>query len=112
MRNCVFGTVRDTRCSAIYALRVKDDMIDPIEADEIAERMRDKMLARGETPADVVVIEGESKETLRLFGEPHTVARVRAATFNAGDRSSWSSPLPVKGGRGRRKLTPLVLRSA
>ena len=43
-RRYVFGTVRDTRRSAIYVIRVKDDTIDPIEADEIAELMREKIL--------------------------------------------------------------------
>ena len=47
-------------------IRVKDDQIDPIEADEIAELMRKKMLSRGEVVADVVVVEGDTKETLRL----------------------------------------------
>ena len=33
--------------------------------------------------AAVVVVQGDSKETLRLYGEPYAVARVRAAMFNA-----------------------------
>ena len=86
-RRYVFGTVRDTRRSAIYVIRVKDDTIDPIEADEIAELMREKILAHGKSAADVVVVEGEAKETLRLYGAPHAVSRVRAAMFNAA--ISW-----------------------
>jgi hypothetical protein len=86
-RSYVFGTVRETRRSAIYAIRVKDDTIDAIEADEIAEAMREKIAARGEYAADVVVVQGEGKETLRLYGAPHAVARVRAAMFNAA--ISW-----------------------
>ncbi len=82
-QNYVFGTVRDTRRNAIYAIRVKDDTIDPIEADEIAELMREKVQSRGEYAADVVVVQGEGKETLRLYGAPHVVTRVRAAMFNA-----------------------------
>jgi hypothetical protein len=31
----------------------------------------------------VVVVKGDSKETLRLHGTPHYVGRVRAAMFNA-----------------------------
>ena len=50
--------------------------------------MREKMLERGESAADVVVVEGEAKETLRLHGAPHAVARVRAAMFNAA--ISWT----------------------
>ncbi|HEX5210532.1 MAG TPA: hypothetical protein VFW22_02205 [Pseudolabrys sp.] len=83
MRHYVYGTVRETRRSAIYAIRVKGDAVDPIEADEIAELMRDKMLARGESAADVVVVTGDDKATLRLYGAPHAVARVRSAMFNA-----------------------------
>jgi hypothetical protein len=30
-----------------------------------------------------VVVQGEGKETLRLFGIPYSVTRVRAAMFNA-----------------------------
>jgi hypothetical protein len=86
MRHYVYAAVRDTRRTAIYAIRVKDDAIDPIEAGEIAELMREKMLARGESAADVVVVEGEAKETLGLHDAPHAVARVRAAMFNAAIR--------------------------
>jgi hypothetical protein len=82
-RSYVFGTVRDTRRNAIYVIRVKDDTIDPIEADEIAELSRDKIQLRGEYAAGVVVVEGEGKETLRLYRAPHAVTRVRAAMFNA-----------------------------
>ena len=49
--------------------------------------MREKMLARGESAADVVVVQGEAKETLRLYGAPYAVTRVRAAMFNAA--ISW-----------------------
>jgi hypothetical protein len=35
-----------------------------------------------------VLVQGDSKEDLRLFGESHAVARVRAALFNAA--VSWS----------------------
>lgn len=46
--------------------------------------MRQRALSRhGEQSADVVVIQGGSKETLRLFGDPHPVNRVRTAMFNA-----------------------------
>ena len=87
MLNYVYGTVRDTRRNAIYVIRVKDDVIDAMEADEIAELMREKIQSRGEYATDVVVIQGEAKETLRLYGTPHSVSRVRAAMFNAA--ISW-----------------------
>ena len=87
MRSYVYGTVRDTRRNAIYVIRVKDDVIDAMEADEIADLMREKIQSRGEYAADVVVIQGEAKETLRLYGTPYSVSRVRAAMFNAA--ISW-----------------------
>jgi hypothetical protein len=86
-RSYVFGTVRDTRRNATYVIRVKDDVIDRIEADEIAERMREKIQSRGDFATDVVVVQGEAKETLRLYGAPYAVARVRTAMFNAA--ISW-----------------------
>ena len=48
----------------------------------------EKIEARGEIAADVVVVEGARKETLRLFGTPYAVNRVRAALFNAA--VSWT----------------------
>ena len=87
MRSYVYGTVQDTPRTPIYAVRVKDDAIDPIEVEEIAERMRQKLQSRGKFAADVVVVQGKSKETLRLHGTPHSVGRVRAAMFNAA--ISW-----------------------
>ena len=83
MRSYVYGTVRDTPRTAIYAVRVKDDAIDPIEAEQIAELMRARLQSRGDFAADVVIVQGDSKETLRLHGTPHAVSRVRAAMFNA-----------------------------
>ncbi len=83
-----FGTVRESPRQAIYAVRVHDDDIGPArEVDDIAERMREKLHLRGEIAADVVVVQGDSKETLRLYGTPYSVGRVRAAMFNAA--ISW-----------------------
>jgi hypothetical protein len=51
--------------------------------------MRQHALSRyGHQAADVVVVQGGSKETLRLIGDPHCVTRVRAAMFNAS--VSWT----------------------
>jgi len=86
-RTFVYGMIRETARTAIYAIRAKDGGVDPVEAVDFAERMRDKMLSRGETMADVVVISGDTKETLRLYGAPYAVSRVRAAMFNAA--ISW-----------------------
>jgi hypothetical protein len=41
---------------------------------------------RGESSADVVMVQGDAKETLRLFGTPYSVNRVRAAMFSAAIR--------------------------
>ena len=86
-RSFVYGTVRDSQRTAIYVIRVKDEAIDSFEADEIAERMREKIQSRGDFAADVVVVAGDSKETLRLYGIPYSVGRVRTAMFNAA--ISW-----------------------
>jgi hypothetical protein len=86
-RAYVYGTVRDSRRSAIYVIRVQDAIIDAFEAEQIADLMREKLQSRGELAADVVVVQGLAKETLRLYGAPYSVSRVRAAMFNAA--VSW-----------------------
>ena len=88
-----YGIVRDGPRRVIHAVRVQDDILDTPEIADIAERMRERLASRGETLADVVVIQGHRKETLRLFGEAYSVGRVRAALFNAA--LSWS-PLELE----------------
>jgi hypothetical protein len=86
----MYGAVTDRPRKVIHVVRVVDDVLDVLQAEDIAERMRQRMLARhGEQTADVVVIQGASRETLRLHGEPHAVTRVRTALFNAA--ISWSA---------------------
>lgn len=87
-RSYAYGTVRESRRTAIYVVRVKDDVIDDVEADAIAARMREKLLSRGESATDIVVVQGGPKETLRLHGTSYSVNRVRAAMFNAA--LSWT----------------------
>jgi hypothetical protein len=87
-RSFVYGTVKDTPRRVIYAVRVQDARLDPAEIDVLAGRMREKLEARGELACDVVVIQGDTKESLRLFGLPYAVNRVRVAMFNASIR--WS----------------------
>lgn len=82
-REFVYATVRETPRTAIYVIRIKGESVDPVEATVLAERMRERMLGRGETPTEVVVVSGDSKETLRLYGPSYAVSRVRAAMFNA-----------------------------
>ena len=84
-----YAAIPEQPRKVIHAVRVEDDFASMPEIDEIAAKLRERMLARhGEQSADIVVVVGNSKETLRLFGEPVAVARVRAAMFNAA--VTWS----------------------
>ena len=63
-------------------------MLELHQIDAIVTKMRERMLSKhAEQFADVVVIQGNSKETLRLFGDSYAVSRVRAAMFHAA--ISW-----------------------
>jgi hypothetical protein len=86
-----YGTVRESQRRAIYVVRVHDELLDPPEIDDLSARMRDRLAWRGEPIAEVVIVHGDSKETLRLFGDAHAVSLARAAMFNA--QIAWS---PIK----------------
>lgn len=89
MRKLVQATVFDPPRRVIYVVRVLDEILDYPEIDDIAEQMRGRVLSRyGEQAPNVVVVQGDSRETLRLFGDAHAVTRVRTALFNAAVR--WS----------------------
>ena len=77
------GTVRESRRRAIHVLRVKGEILDLMEIEEIAGHMRARLAHRGEPTAEVVVVQGDTKETLRLYGDSYSVSHVRAALFNA-----------------------------
>lgn len=77
------GTVRESRRQATYVVRVHDTLLPLAEIDAIIATMRERLDARGEITAEVVVVQGHSKETLRLFGNPFSVSIVRSAMFNA-----------------------------
>jgi hypothetical protein len=80
----VHATVPDGPRKVIHAVRIIGSILELAEVNDIAARMRDHLLARhGEQFAAVVVVQGRGKETLRLFGEPYAVSRVRAAMFHA-----------------------------
>jgi hypothetical protein len=79
--------VQESRRRVTYAVRVEDAIVSREEIDEIATRMRERLDARGEVSAEVVVVQGSAQETLRLFGSPYSVSLVRAAMFNAA--ISW-----------------------
>ena len=53
---------------------------------QLAARMRERLAHRGEPAAEVVIVQGSGKDTLRLFGAPYSVNRVRTAMFNAAVR--------------------------
>ena len=77
------GTVRESRRRALHILRASGEILDVMEVEEIAERMRARLAHRGEPTAEVVVVQGDTKETLRFYGDPYSVSRARAALFNA-----------------------------
>ena len=83
-----YGTVRESQRRVIHVLRVEDDILTLLEIEDLAERMRERLGSRGELMAEVVIVQGRGKETLRLFGSPYSVTRVRAALFNAA--VTWS----------------------
>ncbi len=57
---------------------------------ELAGQVRERIFSKaGEQYAAVVLVQGHDKETLRVFGAPYAVTRVRAAMFNAALR--WTS---------------------
>ena len=85
----VYGTVRDTPRRVIHVVRVQDEILDAAEIEDIAERMRERLASRGEIVAEVVMVQGAGKETLRLTGNSYSVSQVRAAMFNATMR--WSA---------------------
>jgi hypothetical protein len=83
-----YGIVRDTPRRVIHVVRVRGTTLGVSEIENIAERIREKLAFRGEVVAEVVMVQGASKETLRLTGDPYSVSRVRAAMFNAALRLS------------------------
>jgi hypothetical protein len=83
------GVVSDRSRHVIHAVRLLDVIPDFPQVEEIADRMRSRMLARhGEQMPNIVIIVGSTRETLHLFGETHGVGLVRTALFNAA--VSWS----------------------
>jgi hypothetical protein len=89
-RQLAYGTVRDHPRKVIHVVRVLDAILDYPEIDHLAEQMRDHVASRhGEQTPNIVIVVGDGKETLRLFGETHAITRVRAALFHAAVR--WSA---------------------
>jgi len=89
MRKLLQGIVSDRTRHVIHVVRVLDDILDLPEIDDISEKMCARALAKhGDQTPNVVVVQGDTKETLRVFGESHAIAIVRAALFNAA--IAWS----------------------
>ena len=66
-RKLVQGIVSDRSRHVIHVVRVLDDILDFSEINEIADRMCARVLAKhGDQTPNVVVVQGDSKETLRL----------------------------------------------
>jgi hypothetical protein len=83
----LYGAVRDSPHRVIHAVRLVDALLDDAALVELAGEIRDRIFTRtGEQYAAVVLVQGHNKETLRVFGEPYAVTRVRAAMFNAALR--------------------------
>jgi len=84
-----YGVVRYQPRKVIHVIRNVGEDLSPLEIDELIEAVRHRMLSRfGEQAATVVIVQGQTRETFRLFGEPYAVALVRTALFNAA--VSWS----------------------
>ena len=81
--------MRESPRKVIHALRVHDAILELHETDNLATRMREQLARRGEPLAEVVVVQGDAKKTLRLYGAPYSVNRVRAAMFNTAIR--WAA---------------------
>jgi hypothetical protein len=83
------GMVIEHPRKAIHVVRIIGETLETWEIDALAEQMRRGLLSRtGEQAADVVIVQGDTREALRIFGEPYSVSRVRTAMFNAG--LTWS----------------------
>lgn len=82
-----YATVREQPRKVIHVVRVLDELLEDWQLGELADEMRERVLVKqGEPDAAIVMVQGDSKETLRLLGEPYAVNRVRTAMFNAAVR--------------------------
>lgn len=89
----VYGTVSEHPRKVIRVVHVLYELLDTKELDEIAEHVRERAVTKDlEQDAVVVVVQGDSKETLLLYGKSKAVTRVRTAMFNATLR--WRDDMP------------------
>ena len=67
-RQLAYGTVRDHPRKVIHVVRVLDEILDYLEIDRVTEQMRTHVASRhGEQTPNIVIVVGDSKETLRLL---------------------------------------------
>jgi hypothetical protein len=70
-----------------------DAILEFLEIDDIAEKLRAHILSRyGEHRPNIVIVHGNTRESLRLFGDLHAMNRVRTALFNV---AATFSPLKL-----------------
>jgi hypothetical protein len=80
-RKLLYGTVRDRPRKVIHVVCV-DAILEFPEIDAVAEKLRAHILPRyGEHRPNIVIVHGNTRESLRLFGGLHAVTRVRTALF-------------------------------
>jgi hypothetical protein len=85
-----YGVVKYQPRKVIHVVRNIGSEIAAWEIDAIIEAVQERMLSRhGEQKAAVVFVQGDTRETLRLFGDSYAVSLVRTAMFNAA--VSWSA---------------------
>ena len=84
-----YGIVKYRARKVVHVVRNTGDDLAMPEFNDVVEMERERMLSRhGEHTAAVVFVQGNTKETLRLFGDLYAVALVRTAMFNAA--VNWS----------------------
>jgi hypothetical protein len=84
-----YGIVRYQPRKVIHVVRNVGDDLAVWEIDGLMEAAREHMLSRhGEQTPAIVIVQGSTRETLRLFGDSYAIALARAAMFNGA--ISWS----------------------
>jgi hypothetical protein len=83
-----YCTVPDTARRPIHVLRISGHVLGPLEIEDFAQRMRDKLASRGEVSPVVVIVHGPIAKDRRFAGDSHAIPRVRDALFNAS--VSWT----------------------
>ena len=77
MSQLVYGIVRESQRRVIHVVCVQDKILGPYELDDITERMREKLASRGELTAEVVVVQGASKDASPVGRSLFSIAGTR-----------------------------------